>query len=264
MIEVFLASITLDDTNKFGVEWSVFQDSFTKNGTLYKWALGMGGTTALDLTTFTSGIRYAILATDKLAAAVNASANNNKAKIISSPHLLASNNKEAKIQIGTSQPILTNTYTTAATGTATSVVEGSIEYKDIGIIITVTPRISDGGLVTMDISVENSTVSQTTLGSLSNVPVFSKKTAKTTLSIMEAQTIVIGGLIEESKTADKVGRSLVQQDPGFRRPVRLSELSKEQARTDAVAHSSCHQRHRSIECRHAGIQAETGFAPERA
>ena len=205
LIEIFLASITLDDSNKFGVEWSVFQDSFTKNGTVYKWALGMGGASALDMTTFTSGIRYAILATDKLAAAVNALANNNKAKIISSPHLLASNNKEAKIQVGTSQPILTNTYTTAATGTATSVVEGSIEYKDIGIIVTVTPRISDGGLVTMDISVEDSTVSQTSLGSLSNVPVFSKKTAKTTLSIMEAQTIVIGGLIEESKTTDTAG-----------------------------------------------------------
>jgi general secretion pathway protein D len=205
LIEIFLASITLDDTNKFGVEWSVFQDTFKKNGTVYNWALGMGGTSPLDMTTFTSGIRYAIMATDKLSAAVNALANNNKAKIISSPHLLASNNKEAKIQVGTSQPILTNTYTTAATGTATSVVEGSIEYKDIGIIVTVTPRISDGGLVTMDISVEDSTVSQTSLGSLSNVPVFSKKTAKTTLSIMEAQTIVIGGLIEESKTNNTSG-----------------------------------------------------------
>ena len=118
------------------------------------------------------------MATDKLAAAVNALANNNKAKIISSPHLLASNNKEAKIQVGTSQPILTNTYTTAATGTATSVVEGSIEYKDIGIIITVTPRISDGGLVTMDISIEDSTVSQTYPRKPQQCPCFFEKDRK--------------------------------------------------------------------------------------
>ena len=58
-------------------------------------------------------------------------------------------------------------------------VEGTIEYKDIGIILTVTPRISDGGLVTLEISIENSTVETTTLGTLPNVPVFNKKTAKT-------------------------------------------------------------------------------------
>lgn len=213
LIEVFLASITLDDTNKFGVEWSVFQGTFSKNGTLYKWALGMGGISAADMTHFTSGIRYAILASDKLTAAINALASNNKAQIISSPHLLASNNKEAKIQVGTAQPILTNTYTTGTIGTGT--VEGTIEYKDIGIIITVTPRISDGGLVTMEISVENSDVSQTTLGNLSNVPVFSKKTAKTTLSITDAQTIVIGGLIQESKRNNTSGIPWFSKIPIF-------------------------------------------------
>jgi general secretion pathway protein D len=220
LIEVFLASVTLDDTTKFGLEFSVFQDTFTKNGTLYKWALGMGGLASTGLSdlvagasSFASGIRYAIAATDKLTAAVNALANDNKAQIIASPHLLASNNKEAKIQIGTSQPILTNTYSTTATGVATATIEGSIEYKDIGIIITVTPRISDGGLVTMEISVENSDVSQTSLGSLTNVPVFSKKIAKTTLSIVDAQTIVIGGLIQESKTTGSSGVPFLSRIP---------------------------------------------------
>ena len=65
----------------------------------------------------------------------------------------------------------------------------------------------------MDISVENSDVSQTTLGSLSNVPVFSKKTAKTTLSISDAQTIVIGGLIQESKTDNKSGVPFLSRIP---------------------------------------------------
>jgi general secretion pathway protein D len=214
LIEVFLASVTLDDTLKFGLEFSVFKDSFTRGGTTYNYTVGMGGLAAVDPTQFASGIRYAITATDKLVAAINALANDNKANIIASPHLLASNNKEAKIQIGTSQPILTNTYTTGVTtGTTTGVVEGTIEYRDVGIIITVTPRISDGGLVTMDISVENSDVVLTTLGSLSNVPAFSKKTAKTTLSIADAQTIVIGGLIQESKTDNKSGVPFLSKIP---------------------------------------------------
>jgi general secretion pathway protein D len=93
------------------------------------------------------------------------------------------------------------------------VVEGTIEYKDVGIILTVTPRISDGGLVTLEISIEDSKVETTSLGSLSNVPVFRKKTAKTTLSIMEGQTIVIGGLIEESKNVVKSGVPLLSKIP---------------------------------------------------
>jgi general secretion pathway protein D len=214
LIEVYLANIVLDDSTKFGMEWSTLKGTFTKGNTSYDWLLGMGGT-AIDPTQFTTGIRYAIAATDKLTAAINATAANNKLNIISSPHLLASNNKEAKIQIGQSQPILTNTYTTAVTTGSTGVVEGTIEYKDIGIIITVTPRISDGGLVTMDISIENSTVSNTALGNLSNVPVFSKKTAKTTLSIGEGQTIVIGGLIEESKTFNTSGVPWLSKIPLF-------------------------------------------------
>ena len=149
----------------------------------------------------------------RFAAAINAAASDNRLKVISSPHILASNNKEAKIQIGTSQPILTNTYTTGiTTGTTTGVVEGTIEYKDIGIILVVTPRISDGGLVTMEISIENSTVATTTLGTLPSIPVFNKRTAKTVLSIMEGQTIVIGGLIQDTKNETKSGVPLLEQD----------------------------------------------------
>ena len=222
-----------------------------KGGDLYKWSLGMGGTgTPAD---FTTGIRYAIEATDKLTAAVHASATDNRLKIISSPHLMASNNKEAKIQIGTSQPILTNTYTTNTTGTTTGVVEGTIEYKDVGIIITVTPRISDSGLVTMDISLEISSVDTTKLGSLDNVPVFKKKTAKTTLSVSEAQTIVIGGLIEESGNIKKSGVPLLSRIPLLGVPVWLSRLWKHEGRTDAVADASRDLRQLSIQRRHPGV-----------
>lgn len=215
LIEVFLAEVALTDSNKFGLEWSTKQGSFTKGNTTYDWLLGMGGTAPNPA--MTTGIRYAIAATDKLAAAINAQAIENKATILSSPHLIASNNKEAKIQIGTSEPILSNTYTTGAyTGTqGTGVVEGTIEYKDVGIILTVTPRISDGGLVTLDINLEDSKVEMTKLGNLDNVPKFKKKTAKTTLSIMEAQTIVIGGLIEEAGGTKKSGIPWISKIPIF-------------------------------------------------
>ena len=210
LIEVLLAEVTLNESTKFGLEFSTFTDSFTKGSYTYNYTLGMGGTGTPA--TFTSGLRYAVASAGRLAAAINASASQDRLRVISSPHVMASNNKEARIQIGSSQPILTNTYTTTATGTP-GVVEGTIEYKDVGIILTVTPRISDAKLVTLDLSIESSTVGTTQLGNLSSVPFFGKKTAKTTLSIIEGQTIVIGGLIQDSKDTIKTGLPFLSRIP---------------------------------------------------
>lgn len=218
LIEVFLAEVTLDDKTKYGLEFSTFTDTFVQGGREYAYTLGMGG--IATPAAFTSGLRYSISSANRMAAAIHASATENRLKVLSSPHILASNNKEAKIQIGSSEPILTSTYTTpgattaATTGVVSSgVVEGTIEYRDIGVILSVTPRISDGKLVTLDISIEQSTVSQKDLGNLKNVPYFPKKTAKTTLSIMEGQTIVIGGLIEESKGRGSSGVPFLSKIP---------------------------------------------------
>jgi general secretion pathway protein D len=212
LIEVLLAEITLGDSYRFGVEWSRFLSSSPPNAQ----EIIMGSTPPVDPFNQPLGlaaIRYSIVELGgRVSAALSAAAIDNRLNIISSPHILASNNKEAKIQVGSSQPILTNTYTTTATA-GTNVVEGTIEYKDIGIILTVTPRVSDGGLVTLEISVEDSTVSETSLGNLENVPVFDKRTAKTILSILEGQTIVIGGLIQDSKNTVKSGVPLLSKIP---------------------------------------------------
>jgi general secretion pathway protein D len=212
LIDVLLAEITLDNTTQFGIEWSRFLTSHPPNAQ----EVVVGARPPADpfsqaLTAI--GLRYSIVELGgRVSAAIRAAATRGRLKVISSPHILASNNKEAKIQVGSSQPILTSTYTTTATA-ATNVVEGTIEYKDIGIILTVTPRISDGGLVAMEISIEDSTVDLTSLGNLTSVPVFGKRTAKTTLSISEGQTIVIGGMIQDSKNVTKSGIPFLSRIP---------------------------------------------------
>ncbi len=219
LIEVFLAEITLDDSNKFGIEWAKFVSSSSPS---HAQGAVLGSQPPTDpfgaaLAT-AGGFRYAIVALGgRLSAAISLAASEDRLKVISSPHLIASNNKEAKIQVGSSQPILTNTYTTpgVTSTTGAGTVEGTIEYKDIGILVSVTPRISDGGLVTMEISVENSTVNTSAipLGNLPNVPVFGKKTAKTILSVIEGQTVIIGGLISESKEKITSGVPLLSKIP---------------------------------------------------
>jgi general secretion pathway protein D len=213
LIEVLMAEVTLDESNKFGIEWASFITSPGPNA--QQFTLMSQPPVDPFAQALTTNFRYSIVAMGgRVMAALNTAASRDRLRVISSPHILASNNKEARIQVGKSQPILTNTYTSTAVGTATGVVTGTIEYKDIGIILIVTPRISDGGLVTMEISIENSDVSNTSLGSyVDTIPVFIKSTAKTILSIMEGQTIVIGGLIQESKEMNTSGLPLLSKIP---------------------------------------------------
>jgi general secretion pathway protein D len=224
LIEVLLADITLTDDTEFGIDFVKYRDGG-------KWQQ------TIDLGTFTGlakagpGLSYSIIQeAEKFSAAIKAAATLGRLKILTSPHLLASNSKEAKIQIGTSEPVLTNTYTStgiATTATPTGFVEGTIEYKDIGTILSVTPRISDGGLVTLELSIEessldsrqigrkdtSSTVAVSTSSSTFSVPAFNKTTAKTVLSIKEGQTIAIGGLIRNIKDVSNQGIPFLSKIP---------------------------------------------------
>jgi general secretion pathway protein D len=218
LIEVFAAEITLDDSVKYGIEWGKFvtKNPINPNQTQGVLLVAQPPTDPITSALPQVAFRYAIVDLGgRLSAAISVAAAEDRLKVISSPHIIASNNKEARIQVGSSQPILTSTYSYGSTSgnlttttPATGVLEGTIEYKDIGIILVVTPRISDGGLVSLEINVEKSTVNASAqpLGNLQNVPVFGKKTAKTIVAVLEGQTIVIGGLIEESK--EKISKGI--------------------------------------------------------
>jgi len=217
LIEVLLADITLKDESEFGIDLVKYLDGG-------KWQQTISFGQFSTLASAGPGIQYQIVEeAGRFSAAIRAAATLGRLKVLTSPHLLASNNKEAKIQIGTSEPILTNTYTstgTATTTTPTGFVEGTIEYKDIGTILSLTPRISDGGLVTLELSIEESSLDSREIGRKStenivagvatssstfSVPAFNKTTAKTVLSIKDGQTIAIGGLIRKTKDVSSQG-----------------------------------------------------------
>jgi general secretion pathway protein D len=216
LIEVLLADIALKDNMEFGIDFVKYLDGG-------KWQQSLSLGTFSNLAAAGPGLTYSIVEeAGRFSAQIKAAATLGRVKVLTSPHLLASNSKEAKIQIGTSEPILTNTYTstgTATTTTPTGFVEGTIEYKDIGTILSITPRISDGGLVTLELSIEESSLDSREIGrkdtsstagiasasSTFSVPAFNKTTAKTVLSIRDGQAIAIGGLIRNNKDVSSQG-----------------------------------------------------------
>ncbi len=218
LIEVLLADVTLNDDTQFGIEWSRFLTSKSPNAqSIVMQAQPPTDPLTSSLSgTVTGGFRYAIVDVgQRISAAIRLAASEGRVNVRISPTILASNNKESKIQIGSSQPIPTGVFTsTTVSAAASGVVETSVEYKDIGTILTVTPRISDGGLVTMEITVEDSSLGPSVqTGPLTAAPSFNKTIAKTVLSIMEGQSIAIGGLIRDSKDVSRSGIPVLNKIP---------------------------------------------------
>lgn len=131
-------------------------------------------------------------------ATLRAIAQAGKAKILSKPSILARNNQPATILVGQSVPLITsvyyNTYGNAING---------ITYQDVGIILQVTPFITDDGMVEMIVSPEISAVSATTKVQIqagAEAPAIDKRRADTVVVTPDNQTVIIGGLIQNQKT----------------------------------------------------------------
>ncbi|MCE5184694.1 MAG: type II secretion system secretin GspD [Planctomycetaceae bacterium] len=123
--------------------------------------------------------------------------------VLSRPYILTSNNQTAKITVGQEVPFVRNTVLSDA-GNLTN----TIEYEDIGIILSVTPNINPDGMVIMDISPEISTLTTDTVPISEDIDavVIAKRSSQTRVSVKNGQTIVIGGLMQDNnrETVNKV------------------------------------------------------------
>lgn len=115
---------------------------------------------------------------------------------LSTPHILVRDDQKASIQVGEDVPVLSGQ---AVTDVANAIVQ-QIEYRSVGVIFTVTPHIAENGMVTLDITQEDSNL-QVGAGVLGN-PVFTTRKTETSLVVAGGNTVLIGGIIEESETND--------------------------------------------------------------
>ena len=128
--------------------------------------------------------------------AVHALQETGKLNILSRPYILTSNNQPATITVGQEVPYATGESLTTGQSQTTT------EYRDIGIILEVTPSINPDGLVNMTVRPEISSQTGETVQISENLalPVFSTRTSETKVAIRDGQTIVIGGLMQDQTT----------------------------------------------------------------
>ncbi len=198
MLEATLAEVVLNDQLEFGVRW--FFESGNFGGTFSDVSSGAVGAVFPGLTAVfeTADIRVALSALDAIT----------DVRLLSSPTLMVLDNQTARLQVGDQVPVQTRSSTSVDNPDAPIVSE--TEYRDTGVILTIKPRVSESGLVLLDIRQEVSDVVQT--ADAVN-PTFSQRVVQSTVSAGSGETVAIGGLIRESTSRNRTGIPVLSSVP---------------------------------------------------
>ncbi len=134
---------------------------------------------------------------------LNAAETHNQARVISAPSLLASDNIAANINVGTEVPILTSqALVGGAQVSGSSLFTNTIQNRDTGVLLTVTPRINSSGLVNLQIQQEVSAPLPPTTAGIQS-PSIQKRSISTQVVVQDGETLALGGIIQESKSISK-------------------------------------------------------------
>lgn len=126
---------------------------------------------------------------------------NGAINVLSTPNIMTSDNKEAEIFVGENVPFLTQTNLTS-----TGLSQQSIERKDTGITLKITPQITEGEYIKLDIYQEISAVKDALFKGAAADITTTKRAAKTSVVVKDSDTVVIGGLIQnrDEETVNKI------------------------------------------------------------
>ncbi|MFT3813730.1 MAG: type II secretion system secretin GspD [Acidovorax sp.] len=197
LIEASIIEVSLTGNLQYGVEW--FLQNSMSRGRTGQAALNMNQTG--DIGAKQPGFSYTILnSANAVRATLNALAANTKVKVLSNPSIMVLDNSSATIMVGTQQPI----QQASVLNTTSSVITNSYAYKDTGVILSVTPSINAGGLVTLDISQQVVAVGAQDTKATGQYS-FLNRQIQTKVAVRSGEPVVLGGVISENQTTDNSG-----------------------------------------------------------
>jgi general secretion pathway protein D len=225
VMEVTIAEVTLTDDIQFGVDWlfkggapSGSSSRSGSGGNLNSLLVGSGNpanptsttnpivklaqgfTYILNNTNFPGGIQAALKLLDAYG----------NTKVIANPHVAALDNQKATIKSGDRIPISSNT---TVGGTLNGITTTS-QYIDTGVLLQVTPHINSGGLVTLDVQAEVSVPGNSGCPVEQQcAPPISTRSVQTLIAVPSGRTMVMGGLINESRANTSQGIPLISRIP---------------------------------------------------
>ncbi len=198
LIEATIAEVVLSDNLSYGVRW--FFEGTGGSGRPYKGGFGYPLPDDIGGDGFPLGL---FNTSGELKAFFDILETESTVKFLSAPQIMVIDNQTATFRVGDQIPIVTRSSQSTTDPNAPIVSE--VQYRDTGTLLKVTPRINEGGMVTLEISQEVSNPGATpAIGGGGNVSI-SQRTIDSTVIVHDGQSIVLGGLIRENTTNSQGG-----------------------------------------------------------
>ena len=213
LVEVTIAEVTLTGNLTYGLEW-FFNSNNNLSGMLFNSNANTRALPSSPTGDVTPRLPFSAVWRangGNVNAVLSALASNTKVNVLSSPHIMVTDNQVAKINVGSSVPVQGQSTITGATGSAA--ITTSVVYVDTGVVLSVRPHINSGGLVTLEISQEVSDVQEGVTTTGLNSPTINKRSAQTTVAVQSGDTMVLAGLIKDDKNNGSSGLPLLSEIP---------------------------------------------------
>jgi general secretion pathway protein D len=199
-VEMLLMEIGEDSLKKIGVDWATLDESVDDS------VRAFGVTNFGPRVDFASGTLEGLAvgiwrgsgSNVRIGTMLHALEKQSGVNILSTPHLLTSNHHKAKIIVGESRPFVMQSKITEGDPLTPTVIK-TYEYKDVGITMEITPHISQGGLIRLEIKSEFTKLIEDVTSISVDTPSTAKREAETVVSMNSGSTVVIGGLIRDDK-----------------------------------------------------------------
>jgi len=201
LVEMLIVEVSQEKLTALGVDWATMDEAVTDgvrgfaitnlgprvdflNGDLEGLAVGAWKKSG-------SGVA--------IGAILNALAKTSGVNILSTPHITASNHRKSQIIVGENRPFVKDSRITETATPTTPTVIKTYEYKDVGITLDITPHVSQGGMVRLEIQSQFTKLIADVTNTSTDTPTTAKRQADTVVSMRSGSTMVIGGLIRDDK-----------------------------------------------------------------
>ncbi|HSQ81038.1 MAG TPA: secretin N-terminal domain-containing protein, partial [Casimicrobiaceae bacterium] len=222
IIDVTIAEVKLTDQLQFGVDWLFKGGAPSGRGSGGNFNRNTGFNPAVPLPTSAAGAAASGLAIAAqgfsylinnvnfpggVQAALNLLDQYGRTKVIANPQIAALDNQKATIKSGNRIPVSQQTIV----GNTTNAVTTTSQYIDTGVLLQVTPHINEGGLVTLDVQAEVSSPGNP--AAAGEAPPIDTRSVQTLLAVPSGDTMVMGGLIQDTKGNSTNGLPFVDRIP---------------------------------------------------
>jgi general secretion pathway protein D len=207
LLEVLIVEVTLDRSSQWGINWQVLTSGDTTKGA----TIGFGPQNFSDsqLENLQGlGVRLVRLASMDVRAIIKAVAAKTNVRVLSTPRILALNNEQARILVGSAVPFTSSTLTGL-----NALVNQVVQFRNVGTQLTVIPTVNNDGYVTFRLLQEVSALSAQTIAAAQNAPIITTREAETSAIVKSGHTVVIGGLIGESEQNTESGVPVLKDVP---------------------------------------------------